>query len=142
LKRRRAREYALQILFQIELSGEPLSAKVFQSFWKGLDEGKDVKNYTRQIVENTWKSMGDIDRIIREAAENWSVDRMAAIDRNILRAATYEMVYRTDIPAQVAINEAIEISRKFSTVESAPFINGILDRIARLNVHQNRESNK
>jgi len=132
MKRRRAREYALQILFQLELTGNKLSDKVFQEFWEGNDEEQEVKEFTYQIVENTRAHLGEIDEIIKKAAEHWAIYRMAVIDRSILRAATYELAYRTDIPKSVVINEALEIAKKYSTEESAPFINGILDKIAHL----------
>lgn len=131
MKRRRAREYALQILFQLELSGSELSNELLREFWEGNAEEEAVKEFTYQIVKNTRAHLSEIDEIIKKAAENWSIERMAVVDRSILRAATYELAYRTDIPASVVINEALEIAKKYSTVESAPFINGILDKIAR-----------
>jgi N utilization substance protein B len=130
MKRRRSREYALQILFQLELTGGELNDEVFREFWEGNAEDRDVKEFTSDIVKNTLGNIKTIDEIIKKTAENWSIDRMAVIDRNILRAATYELFYRTDIPPSVVINEAIEIAKKYSTEDSAPFINGILDKIA------------
>ncbi|MBI4682385.1 MAG: transcription antitermination factor NusB [Nitrospirae bacterium] len=134
MKRRRAREYALQILFQLDLTGNKISDKVFEEFWEGNEEEQEVKEFTYQIVENTRTHLSEIDKIIKKAAENWAIERMAVIDRSILRAATYELVYRTDIPKSVVINEALEIAKKYSTEESAPFINGILDKIARMEI--------
>ena len=131
MKRRRAREYALQILFQLELAGTELDDDLLKAFWKGVNhEPDDLKEFTHSIVRETLANLGKIDEIIKKAAQNWSLERMAVIDRNILRAATYELSFRDDIPASVAINEALEIAKKFSTEESASFINGILDRIA------------
>ncbi|MBL7031704.1 MAG: transcription antitermination factor NusB [Nitrospira sp.] len=131
MKRRRSREYALQILFQIELTGNGLNDDLLKAFWKGINhEPDDVKEFTHRIVHETLENLDKIDKIIINAAQNWSLERMAVIDRNILRAATYELAFRDDIPASVAINEALEIAKKFSTEESASFINGILDRIA------------
>ncbi|HUJ90817.1 MAG TPA: transcription antitermination factor NusB, partial [Syntrophorhabdales bacterium] len=69
--------------------------------------------------------------VIQEAAEHWDVRRMAAVDRNILRSAVYEILYRNDIPSAVTMNEALEIAKKYSSLESVPFINGLLDKIAR-----------
>jgi N utilization substance protein B len=131
MKRRRSREYALQILFQLDLTGDRDLDEVFQEFWEGNDEPDEVMEFTYAIVKNTMENIENIDSRIRDAAEHWSIERMAVIDRNILRAATYEIVFRSDIPPSVAINEAIEIAKKYSTEDSAPFINGILDRIAR-----------
>ena len=130
MKRRRSREYALQILFQLELTGGGLTDNVMQEFWEGNDENEEVKEFTSRIVKNTIAHLDEIDEIIKKAAEHWSLERMAVIDRNLLRAATYEIAYRTDIPPSVVINEAIEIAKKYSTEGSAPFINGILDKIA------------
>jgi len=131
MKRRRSREYALQILFQLELTGSTLNEEVFRAFWENKEEDRSVKEFTRQIVENTLAHIHDIDERIKKAAERWSLERMAVIDRSILRAATYELAYRSDIPTSVIINEALEIAKKYSTEESASFINGILDNVAR-----------
>jgi len=130
MKRRRSREYALQILFQLDLTGSELNEDVWSEFWKGNDEDDDVKEFTRDIVASTKKHIIEIDEAIKKAAQHWSITRMAVIDRNILRAAAYELLYRKDIPPSVVMNEALEIAKKYSTEESAPFINGILDNIA------------
>ena len=130
MKRRRSREYALQILFQLELTGNKLSDQVLDEFWEDNNEGDEVKNFTYDIVSSTLENLEAIDRTIQKAAEHWIMERMAAIDRNILRAATYELLYRADIPTSVVINEALEVAKKYSTIDSAPFINGILDKIA------------
>ena len=132
MKRRRSREYALQILFQLELTGTELNDDLLIEFWKGINnEPDDVKDFAHRIVRETLANRDKIDEIIINAAQNWSFERMAVIDRNLLRAATYELSFREDIPNSVVINEAIEIAKKFSTEESASFINGILDRIAK-----------
>jgi len=130
MKRRRSREYALQILFQLDLTGSELNEEVWNEFWEGNDEDDEVKEFTRDIVASTKKHITEIDEAIKKAAQHWSITRMAVIDRNILRAAAYELLYRKDIPPSVVINEALEIAKKYSTEESAPFINGILDNIA------------
>jgi N utilization substance protein B len=82
-------------------------------------------------VQGTIDNLEQIDRVIIEAAEHWEMERMAAVDRNILRFAVYEILYRNDIPSAVTINEALEIAKKYSSLESVPFINGLLDKIAR-----------
>jgi len=130
MKRRRSREYALQVLFQLDLTGNELNDDMLNEFWQGIDEGSDVKKFSFDIIKNTRQNISKIDDAIKQAAEHWALNRMAIIDRNILRAATYELLFRSDIPASVVINEAIEIAKKYSTEESAPFINGILDKIA------------
>ncbi len=129
MKRRRSREYALQILFQLDLTDEKLDEEAWSKFWEGNKEDNDVKEFTYSIVRGTRENLNAIDKIIKKAAEHWSIDRMAVVDRNILRAATYEFFYRKDIPPSVVIDEAIEISKKYSMEESSAFINGILDKI-------------
>lgn len=119
----------MQLLFQLDLTGGELNEEILKEFWEGNNEDSDVKEFTYSIVIGTRENLNTIDKIIKNAAEHWSIDRMAIVDRNILRAATYELFYRTDIPSSVTINEAIEISKKYSTEDSAPFINGILDKI-------------
>jgi N utilization substance protein B len=130
MKRRRSREYALQVLFQLELTGSELNDEMLSDFWEGNAEDDEVKEFTYNIVRTALKNREKIDETIQRAAEHWSLERMASIDRNILRAAACELLYRTDIPPSVVINEAIEVAKKYSTEDSAPFINGILDKIA------------
>ena len=131
MKRRKAREYALQILFQIDFREKRLDSKDLEEFWSDKKESKDVKEFTEDLVRGTLSKIDEIDTMIKRVAENWVLKRMAAVDRNILRFAAYELLYRKDIPPAVTINEAIEIAKKFSSAESAPFINGILDRLAK-----------
>lgn len=117
------------------MTGTEFNEDVWNEFWEGNEEeDAEVKNFTLELVKSTRDRLQEIDGIIKKAAEHWSIERMAVIDRNILRAGAYELIYRKDIPPSVAINEALEIAKKYSTEESAPFINGILDRIAHLPV--------
>lgn len=131
MKRRRAREYALQILFQIDFKGKEITDKDLKGFWSDKDVSEDIKRFTESLVKGTLNKLDEIDSRIEKVAENWILNRMAAVDRNILRLAAYEILYRRDIPFAVTINEALEIAKKFSSAESAPFINGILDRLAK-----------
>ncbi len=131
MKRRRAREYALQILFQLDVTNNEFSNDVLKNFWENIKEDDDVKEFANDIVIGTRENINSIDKIIKKTAEHWAINRIAVVDRNILRAATYELLYRSDIPPSVVMNEAIEISKKFSTEDSASFINGILDKIAK-----------
>ena len=133
MNRRKAREYALQILFQREFAGTVRDVLPPDDFWSDKDRGeRDVlKGFAEELVRGTIENIGEIDRAIQEAAEHWDVKRMAAVDRNILRFAVYEILYRKDIPSAVTMNEALEIAKKYSSLESAPFINGLLDKIAR-----------
>jgi N utilization substance protein B len=131
MKRRKAREYALQIIFQIDFKEKKIDSKDLEEFWSDKKESKDVKEFTEELVRGTLSKIDEIDTMIKRVAENWILERMAAVDRNILRFAAYELLYRKDIPFAVTINEAIEIAKKFSSTEAAPFINGILDRLAK-----------
>ncbi len=131
MNRRKAREYALQMLFQSEFAGTDREETVPEDAGAGKDDKEELKHFATEIYRGTLKHLEEIDRVIQEAAEHWDLHRMAAVDRNILRFAVYEILYRPDIPSAVTINEALEIAKKYSSLESVPFINGLLDRIAR-----------
>ena len=122
-----ARRVALDILFQADLTGrDPLAV---------LDEwqsaGEDVPEFARELVSGVTADRGELDRVLGEHSDDWSVGRMAAVDRAILRLATYEVCSRPDVPTAVAIDEAVEAAKELSTDESGRFVNGILGRIAR-----------
>jgi len=125
--RRKAREYALQMLYQYDVSHE--SHNLIEGFWTGKEITDDVREFANNIVEGVIKNIPLIDNNINQSAKNWSIDRMAVVDRNILRMATYELLFINDIPVKVTINEAIEIAKRFGGDESGSFVNGILDRI-------------
>ncbi len=138
MKRRKAREYVLQFLYatdfnQISKSGNPNEHKEkLKAFWQeNQEKDKEIIAFAEDIILGTLGKCQRIDSIIQSIAENWTILRMAAIDRNILRFATYEILFKKDIPTAVTINEAIEIAKVYSTLESASFINGILDKIAK-----------
>jgi N utilization substance protein B len=131
MKRRRAREYALQFLFQYEFTGKRPDKADFGEFLSDRSGDEEDRGFTEDIVYGTIDHLSEIDDAIQKAAEHWVIERMAAVDRNILRSATYELLFRKDIPSTVSINEAIEIAKRFSSTESASFINGILDRIGK-----------
>jgi len=127
--RRKGRELALQMLFQWDLSKESFHS-VRKTFWTLHHEAEqDVREFADRLVEGTVEKVDPIDVLLARHAEHWRVSRMAAVDRNILRVATYELLHETQTPPPVVINEALEIARKFSTSESIHFINGILDSI-------------
>jgi len=128
-KRTKAREYALQILYAIDITKEdPVTC--IERFWESTDESSgDVKAFTGEIVAGVSDKRADIDQLISKYATNWQLDRMAVIDRNVLRLATYEILFREDIPPKVSINEAIDIAKKFGGNDSGKFVNGVLDKI-------------
>ena len=126
--RRIARELALQVLYQIELSGQP-SATAFDFFCEHFQAGKKSRPYARELVMGVMDNRAKINELIATHAENWRPERMSVVDRNILRMAVFEICYHGEVPARVVINEAIEVAKRFGTEESGPFINGILDAI-------------
>lgn len=132
MKRRKAREHALQILFQLDIKQEKPSAAILKRFWAEYQTDDEVKSFAEEIVKGTYKHLAEINAVICRSAKNWSLDRMAVVDRNVLRMAVYEVLYRMDIPTSVTINEAIEIAKKYGTDESGAFVNGILDSVARM----------
>jgi len=131
MKRRQAREYALQILFQIDFTEKKVGRRELDEFWSDKKENREIRKFAEELVKGTLEKLEDIDTLIEKLAENWILGRMAAVDRNILRLAAFEIVYRKDIPSAVTINEALEIAKKYSSSESAPFLNGVLDRLAK-----------
>lgn len=127
-KRRKSRELALQILYGMEISKGELSW-ILSDFWEEHPCPKEVGNFATELVTGTYENLSSIDDLLKKYTNNWDISRLAAVDRNILRLATYELLFRNDIPSKVTINEAIEITKKFSTADSGKFVNGILDRI-------------
>jgi N utilization substance protein B len=132
MKRRKAREYALQFLFQLDIRKEKPSVTLFKRFWSEHEPDEEVRAFAEEIVKGTYKHLGKINDQIHACAKNWSLDRMSTVDRNVLRMAVYEILFRMDIPTSVTINEAIELAKKFGTEESGAFVNGILDSVARV----------
>jgi N utilization substance protein B len=131
MKRRKAREYAFQFLFQFDFTGKKPDKTDFEEFWADKDGDAKGREFTEDIVHGTITNLAEVDAALKKAAEHWVLQRMAAVDRNILRIAAYELLFRSDIPSAVTINEALEIAKRYSSIESASFINGILDTIAK-----------
>ena len=119
------------MLYQVDARGEEALAGLDDFLRREATDDAEIRAFARELVGGTTEMRGAIDEIISDAAQNWHLRRMALVDRNILRMATYEMLYAADIPAKVSINEAIELGKRFSTQQSGSFINGILDRIRR-----------
>ncbi len=132
--RRAARELALQALYQIDLLDDgDLEARSLALFWEHFDPGADhaARAFARELVEGVRQSLERIDGLIASAAEHWRLPRLSRVDRNLLRLATFELIGCREIPASVTLNEAVEIARRFGSEESAGFVNGVLDHIAR-----------
>ena len=127
--RRKSREYALQMLYQYDVSHQ--SAGLADGFWEDKEVLDNIMEFANNLVDGVIKNLDKIDDKIRLSASNWSIDRMAVVDRNILRMSVFELFYIQDIPVKVTINEAIEIAKRFGEGESGSFVNGILDRIVK-----------
>lgn len=125
--RRKSRELALQALYQAELSGLP--APNLDCMCEHFRVAQKAVPYAREILDGIEDHRQEIDAMLREHAKNWRLDRMSVVDRNLIRIGIFELVFSKEMPASVAINEAIEIAKSFSCDESSSFINGILDAV-------------
>ncbi len=129
--RRKSREMALQMLFQLDMGKQDIE-QVRKTFWnerRDLDE--KVRGFADDLFRVAAERQAEIDELVERNAEHWRMDRMAAVDRNVLRVGVAEFLGFTDTPKPVVINEALEIARRFSTPESVTFINGVLDSVAK-----------
>jgi N utilization substance protein B len=136
--RRRAREFAVQALYAVDIGGVT-GANALSGLWAGrLDDtdqveepiGHEEMEFAQELVRGVTENREALDQRIEAASLNWRLPRMPAVDRNILRLGAHEIISRADIPASVSINEAIEVAKRFGGAESRAFVNGILDRIA------------
>jgi N utilization substance protein B len=127
-KRTKAREYALQILYQVDLTRtDPASS--LQDFWTYRQAPQEIQAFATHLVQGTLARLEEIDRMIASHADNWEIARMAVVDRNILRLGAYELLHVEDVPPKVCLNEAVELAKRFGDEESSKFVNGILDAI-------------
>jgi N utilization substance protein B len=127
-QRRRAREHALQMLFQIDLTGVG-PQDVFRDFWSDHKAPSEIRGFAEELVLGVHGTRRELDRWIVGSAEHWRIERMAVVDRNVLRMAVHEIVHDPETPDAVIIDEAIEVAKKYGSEESGAFINGILDAI-------------
>lgn len=127
--RRKGREAALQVLFQME-QGSLTSAQALTYYFDEFAPTREGEDFAKILVLGCTADMDSIDGTIRTVSEHWRLERMARVDRNILRLATYELMHLTDVPRRVTLNEAVELAKRFGSEGSAGFVNGVLDRIA------------
>ena len=127
-RRRKARECALQLLFQWE-GDRPNPASLLPAFWQGRKVDPETLRFAEELFFGTVGALDEIDPLLAAHSQHWKLERMAAVDRNVLRLAVRELMTRTDTPAAVVIDEALEIARRFSSEDSVEFINGVLDAI-------------
>ena len=128
--RHKAREFTLQLLFALDFNPQRVE-RTMEMFWNDLSVPIEVRKFSDELVTGVYDQLGEIDDILAKYSENWTIDRMTGVDRNILRMAIFELLFRPEIPKNVTINEAVEIGKKFGSEDSGAFVNGILDRIAR-----------
>jgi len=127
-KRRRARELALQVLFHMEFnSGDANEA--FDLVCACFSPPEEIRPFSRQLVLGVWEKRSELDALIGRSSINWRLERMSRVDKNILRLATFEVLYMKDIPPKVSLDEAVELGKKYGTEDSGAFINGVLDKI-------------
>ncbi len=130
-RRTKAREYVLQMLYQVDITRGNWE-DILKNFWERNEQeniSADLKEFSAQLLEGTVEHIKEIDVKISKYATNWQLERMAFIDRNIMRLGCFELLFRADIPPKVAINEAVELAKKYSGPESGKFVNAILDQI-------------
>jgi len=139
-KRRKARENALQILFQLEFNNTRVE-EIITQFWKDKKTSQEIREYATWLVKGIISHQEEINKLIQSISDHWRLSRMALIDRNILRTAVFELLYEETIAPAIVINEAIEIAKKYSSDEAAAFVNGILDAI-RKKLEQGKHSSK
>ncbi len=130
MSRRLARETAFKALFQIDL-GKATTSQALRYVLEGVSLTESEVRFTREMVEGTFMCLSEVDRLIQKYLVHWELHRLCAVDRNLLRLALFEILHRPDIPDAVAINESLELAKKYgSSEEAVAFINGVLDRAA------------
>ena len=130
-KRSKAREYVLQMLYQVDITRGNWQ-ETLNSFWESNEQeniSAELKDFSAGLLGGVIEHMQEIDKKISKYAENWQLERMAFVDRNIMRLGCFELIFREDIPPKVTINEAVELAKKYSGSESGKFVNAILDQI-------------
>jgi N utilization substance protein B len=129
--RHSGREAALQMLFQLEASGASPD-EVVTLFWRSFEADADPEGrpYADELLRGVAAAREELDRLITAASSNWRIERMTRVDRNALRLGAWELAHKADVPAEVVLDEAVELAKAFGTSESSAFVNGVLDRIA------------
>ncbi len=138
--RRRSREMAIQVLYQVDVAQNDIS-EALRVFCEHFEAPESIRDFAIELAAGAHKHRAEIDALIKRFSEHWRLERMPAVDRNILRLAVFELLHRPDIPAKVSINEAVDLGKKFGSEDSGSFINGILDRV-RLHLEEAGLSNK
>ncbi len=142
MSRRRARELAFQILFQADVAGVPIEEALRISLQELGGKDAPAATYATELVQGVWKNRKALDRLLNSCSAHWTVERMAPVERNVLRMAAYEILFEEDIPSAVAINEAVELARKYGSEDSRRFVNGILRAVYQKKVDSQEEIKK
>ena len=140
-RRRKARELAVQVLFNLEFSSDS-PADVFDLICEVFSSRRAIRSFSKELVLGVCNKKDDLDELISNASKNWRLDRMSRLDKCILRLAAFEILFMEDIPPKVSIDEAVEIGKKFGSDGSGSFINGVLDNIYNKLVKQGRLENR
>ncbi len=130
-RREQGRQIALQTLYQLDVRDEPFGPETVE-FLRESTRDPEVYFFARALADGAWAWRDEADALLGRAAEHWTPRRMAVLDRNILRLATYELAERPDVPERVVLDQAIELAKRFSSAESGAFVNGVLDHVLRL----------
>ena len=117
------------MLFQVEASGASVDQAI-ALFWKHFEAEPEGREYADALVKGAAEHMADVDKHIASASTNWRIERMTRVDRNVMRLGAYELLYRTDVPRAVILDEAVELAKEYGSEESSSFVNGVLARIA------------
>ena len=136
-KRRKSRELALQVLYHWDITGQD-AAKTLVQFQEHFSPTQGRDEFAERIIQGVLTHREEIDRLVESSSDNWRLERMTVIDRNLLRLATFELIYCDDIPPKVTLNEAVDLGKRFGSEESSAFVNGILDRIQKEKVPETK----
>jgi len=124
-----AREAALQMLFALDTTGNDVDQTIYD-YWRETPGDPEGKSYANELVNGVVAVLGELDQRITGASAHWRVDRMTRVDRNVLRLGVYELAYRRDVPRAVALDEAVELAKRYGAQDSGAFVNGVLDQVA------------
>ncbi|MEK6654665.1 MAG: transcription antitermination factor NusB [Thermodesulfobacteriota bacterium] len=127
-QRRKAREVALQVLYELDVQMIGLGEAI-ELFWANFEASEEARKFSSLLIEGAWNNREQIDSLISDSSENWTIARMSRVDKSILRMAVYELLFCLDIPPKVTLNEAIDLGKVYGSENSGAFINGILDAL-------------
>lgn len=128
-QRSKGRSLALQYLYQMDIRKEESTEEMLTEFFFNAEAEESHQEFARKILDGVYKNRDKLDVVISECLTNWDINRISIVDKNILRIATFELIYAMDVPAKVAVNEAIDLGKSFGSKDSGSFINGVLDKI-------------